>query len=403
MARSSSAQVEVALGRGRHVSRGQTSVAPGAVVVDDDVASGGRRRWRRRLRRVLEAEEIAQLPVDGVAHRDRIAGTVRIDRAREPPESVARDLEPEARAGLIERRQRVAGGEERHEAPRALAEPALVDRAPRLHAQAIPRRQEEVPHRVRARHRALTQHVDQLAARVEQDVEQLVPHGAVGRRETERLHDEDEERVPAVDAVLPRRDLGVGQLRLGRGRGGLGVRHVHRDLHADAVGIGDRLDRPHAVERGQDGLRAVRRRDGTDERLRLVDGRAEVEAERAQPLGEAVLHRLERRVRERARIAVGVARFHLGRLEAELPVAPDDGPREIVSEPCHAIGEMQNQRRRKPTTVEPVIFTRSFPPCASSAISSATAQWQPPGVPQSSSELPSAIPMSRRKAASRIG
>src|SRR6185369_8676849 len=105
--------------------------------------------------------------------------------------------------GLVERGEGVAGGEERDEAEGAVAEHAVADGASGLNPQAVPRREEEVSHRVGAGHGSLAEHVHQIAPAVEQDGEELVPYALVGLRDAEGLHDEEEERVPAVQAVLP--------------------------------------------------------------------------------------------------------------------------------------------------------------------------------------------------------
>src|SRR5262249_60982380 len=103
-----------------------------------------RRGWWRRgclLAGVgLEAEQRAQLRIDGVRHRDRILALLRVDEAREPAEPVGGDLEPEPGARLIERGERVASGEEAPEARRAIPRLPVAKGPPREHAHTLPTR-----------------------------------------------------------------------------------------------------------------------------------------------------------------------------------------------------------------------------------------------------------------------
>ncbi len=223
-----------------------------------------------------------------------------------------------------------------------------MERTASLHAQPIPRREEEVSHRVGAGDRSLLEHLDQLAARVEQDPEELGAHATVLRRVGEYLHREDEERLPVIEPIVPRLHLGLGERRLGT-RGGLArdVGDVDRDDHAHAVAVDRRVERAERVERGQDALRALVLGGGADQRFRLFGRRRQVVVERPEALFELALHELKGVVRERARLAVEVARFDVERGEPELPVAPDDRPRRQ-----HELALPRERREAEPEEAE---------------------------------------------------
>src|SRR5262249_22122929 len=78
-------------------------------------------RRRQPRQRRLEAEALAQLRSDVLVPRQRILRRGGGERAREAPQAVARDLDAEGGAGRIERRERVARGDEGEVAVAAVA------------------------------------------------------------------------------------------------------------------------------------------------------------------------------------------------------------------------------------------------------------------------------------------
>ena len=129
-------------------------------------------RHRRRERRA-EAEEPAELRVDGARPREGIARRRGRDRAREATQAVAGELEPERGARGVECGEGVARRDEREVAEPALRRELVVER-PQHRREPRPAGDEERPHRVAPRAVGL-EGVEQRVARVEEHREELLP------------------------------------------------------------------------------------------------------------------------------------------------------------------------------------------------------------------------------------
>ena len=274
---------------------------------------------------VPEPEQVLELRVRRVGVLERVSRVARGERPGQPAKAVGREVEARCRRRRLDRRQRVARGQEHHEPEGAGVVAALAPGAPHDGAEAVPEPEEQGTDGVDAHLGPPPEHRRHFAPGREEEVQQLGP-GLGIRAAGDILDQESEEAVPAVQEGLPLLDLRAGQRPLGGGRDGWRRGQVEGDAEPDGVRLDGQLARPECLERrGQaSGGCAERSEEGPD----LLDGRPEVEAEGFQ-LGRAPVPDDGPEPRGHGRGLAGrVVEAEVDVPEPDLPVMTELGPRQ---------------------------------------------------------------------------
>ena len=192
--------------------------------------------------------------------------------------------------------------------------PRARRRADRV-VQLTPFVEEQRPNRVRLAGGGRTvQRLDEAIAAVEQDLQQLIAELLVADRVTELLDRENHERVPLIERVLKRLEL--GRRRRGRsGNGGRsrGVGNRHHERDADAVvERGDIRLGGETCDCGADAVGGVRRNRVGDHRGELLHRGPEIVGKIVEPRNQIALDQIEALAR-RSRFSDAPSRRHSNR------------------------------------------------------------------------------------------
>jgi hypothetical protein len=229
------------------------------------------------------------------------------------------------RRGAVERDQRVAGLEEGDVAQQRAIEPAGLFRLGDDRAELAPGVEEERAQRI-ARHAFVAgEDGAEPVAAVEQQGKELSAQDRVGAVERELLDGVDEERIPGLERLVQRFELGVAErcrrdCRRGGGEPGIGEREAQGNDHVgrrDARLLDLRL-RDHLLQR----LPIRRGRGGAHDAEQRLAGGGEVVAEALEArMHVALAHFPDEAGRGRAAL-VGHARF--GDVQAQATRRVDD-------------------------------------------------------------------------------